>query len=79
MQISINPTITGGFVIHIMRDDKVAEHIDKLNLTDKQSHDFIKAILIAGTRDLKIDFNKMAGIRVDQVLEKLDKEEEEAS
>ena len=58
-----------------MRDDKVAKHIEKLNLTDEEAHNFIKAVLIAGTRDLKVDFNKSTGIRIDQVLEKLDKEE----
>ncbi len=62
-----------------MRDDKVAEHIKKLNLTDTEAHNFIKSVLIAGTRDLKVDFKKSTGIRIDQVLEKLDKEESEGS
>lgn len=77
MHLSINPTISGGFVIHTMRDGKVAEHIKNLNLTDKEAHNFIKAVLIAGTRDLKVDFNKSTGIRVDQVLKKFDEEEED--
>lgn len=58
-----------------MRDGKVAEHIKKLNLTNEEAHNFIKAVLIAGTRDLKVDFNESLGKRVDQVLEKLDEEE----
>lgn len=78
MQLSINPTITGGFVIHTMRDAKVAKHIETLNLTDEEAHNFIKAVLIAGTRDLKVDFNKSTGIRIDQVLERLDKEDSES-
>lgn len=76
MQISITPTITGGFVFHVMKDAKVAEHIKNLNLTTGEAHDFVKAALIAGMRDIKIDFNKSAGRRVDQVLDKIDEDME---
>lgn len=58
-----------------MRDDEVAKHIKNLNLTDEDAHNFIKSVLIAGTRDLKVDFNKMAGMRIDKVLVSLDKED----
>jgi hypothetical protein len=75
MHISINPTITGGFVYHVMADKEVAKHIKKLKLTDEEAHNFAKAVLIAGMRDIEIDFNKTASRRVDQVLDKVLEEE----
>lgn len=58
MLISYDPTITGGFVYHIMADKEVKARLDNLQLTEQDKHNLVKEILIAGTRDLNIDVNK---------------------
>jgi hypothetical protein len=62
MLIDYTPTITGGFVFHIMRDENsdtnVRKQLDKLELTEEEEHDLVKAILIAGFRDLESDVDK---------------------
>lgn len=72
MTILINPTITGGFVHHVMKDKSVSNFISSLNLSEKESHDFVKAVLIVGTRDLNIDFKKKVDHEVDKILDKID-------
>jgi hypothetical protein len=62
MLIDYTPTITGGFVFHIMRDEKaetnVKAKLDRLELSEEEAHDLVKAILIAGFRDLESDVDK---------------------
>lgn len=69
MTIQINPTITGGFVFHVMRDDAVHKIISNLNLSEDDAHGLVKAILISGTRDLNIDFQKKVHHAVDKILD----------
>ena len=59
MLISINPTITGGFVYHTLKDPVVSKFISDLKLSKEDAHNFVKAVLIVGSRDLEIDFEKI--------------------
>lgn len=76
MVLTINPTITGGFVHHVMKDEQVKKKLDNLELNGKEAHDFIKRVMILTVRDLQIDFNKNVHQRVDQILEDIEKDED---
>ncbi len=76
MTIDYNPTISGGFVHHVMKDEKVLDEITKAGLTKETAHNLIKAVLICGTRDLRIDFNRVVERRVDRELDKVLEDEE---
>ena len=70
MLLKINPTITGGFVHHILRDKKVKRELEKLGIIEEdKQHTLVKEIIIAATRDLQIDFNKKLNIEVDKILD----------
>jgi len=75
MVISINPTITGGFVYHTLKDPAVSKFISELNLSREDAHNFVKTILIVGSRDLKIDFNKKVNIAVDKILDEQEQQQ----
>ena len=70
MLISINPTITGGCVYHTLKDPVVSKFISDLKLSKEDAHNFVKAVLIVGSRDLEIDFEKKVEIAVDRILDK---------
>jgi hypothetical protein len=72
MIILINPTITGGFVHHVMKDKSVSNFISSLKLSERDAHDFVKSILIVGTRDLNIDFKKKVDHAVDKILDNIE-------
>lgn len=57
MLLVFNPTISGKFVHEVMRDPHVAEQITNNNIEEERVHDLVKSILIAGTRDLEVDFD----------------------
>lgn len=71
MLINYSPTITGGFVFHVMRDKQhetnVREKLDRLGLSEEEEHDLVKAILIAGFRDLEIDVDKKVKQKLSKV------------
>lgn len=77
MTIKFNPTITGGFVHHVMKDKKVKEEMERVNLTEESAHNLVKAILICGTRDLDADIHRVVERRVDKELDKVLEEEKE--
>lgn len=56
MNISLNPTVSGGFVYKVMRDIKVAPLI--ANMEQEDAHDLVKKILIAGFTHFKYDVNE---------------------
>lgn len=58
MLLSYDPTITGGFVYHVMNDPAVKARLDILDLNENDKHNLVKEILIVGTRDLHVDLNK---------------------
>lgn len=58
MLLSYDPTISGGFVYHVMGDKEVRARLDLLDLNEQDKHNLVKAILIVGTRDLHVDLNK---------------------
>lgn len=58
MIINYDPTITGGFVYHVMKHDAVRKLLDELDISDKEKHNLVKAVLIVGTKDLELDINK---------------------
>lgn len=60
MIINFDPTITGGFVHRIMRDERVAMQLKcKGVITEEDQHNLVKEILIAGLRDYEIDLNRL--------------------
>lgn len=70
MHIHVNPTISGGFVYHLMRDPVVAAALSNNNISDETDrHNLVKEIAIAATRDLNIDFDKIVFRKVEKVLD----------
>lgn len=58
MLISLEPTISGGFVHHVMDDPEVAKLLREIDVSPSDKHNLTKAILIAGLRDFEYDVNQ---------------------
>lgn len=72
MELTFNPTITGGFVHHCMNDSEVCSELEKLGIKKEESHNLIKSILIAGTRDLKFDLDRKIKIEITKAFREAD-------
>lgn len=60
MLINFDPTVTGGLVYKTMRDDHVSAKLQECGVfIEEDQHNLVKAILIAGFRDLEVDVNKL--------------------
>ena len=74
MLIDFTPTITGGFVFHVMRDKhevtNVREKLDKLGLSEEEEHDLVKAIIIAAFRDFEVDVDRRTRRQIQKAFEK---------
>ncbi len=58
MEIHYNPTITGGFVYHVLNAPEVNNIIKDFDLSEKEEHDLVKQIIIVAFRDYKADIDK---------------------
>ncbi len=53
MNITYNPTVTGGFVHHLLELEEIKKAIEPLGLDEDAAHKLIKAIAIAVLRDFR--------------------------
>ena len=57
MTITFAPRISGGFTEFIIKNKTVSKLIDEYELTEKEAHDFVKSVLIAGFNSYEVNIN----------------------
>jgi hypothetical protein len=59
MLIQFNPKITGAFTELVLDSPQVSKVVDKLELTDDEAHELVKASIITAFRLYKININDL--------------------
>lgn len=57
MTITFSPRISGGFTEFIINNKTVSKLIDEYELTEKEAHDLVKSVLIAGFSSYEVNIN----------------------
>lgn len=59
MTFKFNPRVSGAFVEYVLGDKNISKMVKNLNLSKEEAHNLVKATLIKGLNDFKVDINEV--------------------